>query len=75
MSLEDRAQEQELMAWERNNRPRTEPARYAPTDAKYGPEFCQSCDDDMPVIRRAYGYTVCVDCKTKQENHARTHRY
>ena len=75
MSLEDKAQEQELMAWERNNRPRTEPLRYEPTDPNYGPEFCTACDDEMPEIRRAYGFRVCVDCKTKQETHARTHRH
>lgn len=72
MSIEDKAQEHELALWEQNNRPRNEPVRYAPADAGYGPEECEICEDTMPTERRAWGYQVCVACKSRQEaRHAR----
>lgn len=67
MSLEDKAQEQELMQWELNNRARVAPVSYKPGDVGYGPEFCDSCDADMPEPRRKWGFTVCVDCQTATE--------
>lgn len=67
MSLEDKAQEIELKQWELNNKPRPAPLRYSPGDAGYGPEFCDECGSDIPRERREHGYSVCVDCKSKQE--------
>lgn len=75
MSQEDKAQEQELIQWERNNRSRPAPVRYAPGDAGYGPEFCEYCDADMPVARREHGFTICVDCKSKLEARERNFRH
>lgn len=73
MSQEDKAQEQELMQWERNQS-RPAPVRYAPGDAGYGPAECEYCDADMPAARREHGFTVCVDCKTKLEARERNSR-
>lgn len=67
MSIEDYAQEQELMRWELNNRARPEPVKYLPGEAGYGPETCVECDEDMPAARRAHGFEICVVCKSKLE--------
>lgn len=66
MSIEDRAQEVELADWRHNNRPR-ELKTYAPDDPGYGPEFCDWCEDDMPDVRRAYGYRFCTPCAADRE--------
>ncbi len=73
MSAEDKAQEQELMQWERNQR-RPAPVRYTPADAGYGPEFCETCDADMPLARREHGFQICVDCRSKLEARERNFR-
>ena len=72
MSLEDQTQAVELLEWERNNRSRPAPVKYAPGEPGYGPEFCvvDSCGDDMPDARRAHGFRICVACKTLQEKAA-----
>ena len=75
MSQEDRAQEQELMQWERNNRSRPAPVRYTPADAGYGPEECDGCGAEMPAARREHGFTICVTCKTAQEARQRNFRH
>lgn len=75
MSAEDKAQEQELMMWELNNRPKPEPARFVPQDPRYGPEYCEHCDAEMPEVRRSYGYTICVDCKSALEVKGRNTRH
>lgn len=75
MSQEDRAQEQELMQWELNNRSRPEPVRYSPGDAGYGPEDCDGCGAEMPTVRREHGFTICVGCKSAQESRAKLHRH
>lgn len=67
MSVEDRAQEQEVMDWERNNRPRVKKLVYALGDQGYGPAQCAQCDGDMPAVRRAYGYVLCVECAAERE--------
>lgn len=67
MADEDRAQEIELMEWERNNKPRNAPFKFDRTDPRYGPEACADCDEDMPLARREYGFCLCVECKTKAE--------
>lgn len=67
MSMEDYAQEIELAAWARNNASRPDPVKYAPGDAGYGPEDCDECGATMPAARRAHGFTICVECRTKQE--------
>ncbi len=75
MSIEDYAQEQELMRWELNNRSRPEPLSYAPGDAGYGPEQCDDCDAEMPAVRRAHGFRICVACKSEQEAIAKHFRH
>jgi RNA polymerase-binding transcription factor DksA len=68
MSAADKAQEIELAAWEVNNRARPEVHRFISAEAGYGPEFCEICDAPMPAVRREYGYTLCVSCKSKSES-------
>lgn len=67
MSIEDYAQQQELMRWELNNQSRPDPVRYEPGQPGYGPEFCVLCDEDMPAARREHGFKICVSCKSAQE--------
>lgn len=67
MSMEDKAQELELLHWELNNKPKTDEERYSPGEAGYGPEECDECENKMPPERRAWGYRVCVHCKEAQE--------
>lgn len=71
MSDEDRAQEVELREWERNNRIRPGPVKYAPGEHGYGPAECVTCDADMPPPRRAHGFDLCVACKTDAEKAGR----
>lgn len=66
MSIEDRAQDQEVADWERNNRPRDRRI-FAPGEEGYGPECCAECGDEMPEVRRAYGYALCVSCAADLE--------
>lgn len=63
------------MQWERNNRSRPAPVRYAPGDAGYGPEDCEGCGAEMPAARREHGFTICVACKTVQEDRERNFRH
>lgn len=67
MSDEDTAQAIELQQWEMNNRPRTEPIKFTPSDARYGPADCDECGAEMPKVRREYGFNLCVECKSKME--------
>lgn len=67
MSIEDRAQEAEAAEWERNNRPRRGIRIFSPSEPGYGPELCLECEDDMPDVRRAYGYNLCTECATERE--------
>lgn len=73
MSDDDRAQEAELRDWEQINRSRPEPKRYAPGDTGYGPEFCQEkhCGEEMPEVRRAWGFTRCMPCAQRLEQQGR----
>lgn len=68
MSDEDRAQDQELLDWERNNRPRPARRQFEPGEPGYGPAECAECGDDMPAARRAMGSHLCTECKTRQED-------
>lgn len=64
------------MDWERNNRPRVERPVYAPGDPGYGPAQCSQCEEDMPAVRRAYGYVLCVECAAERERAvARSRRF
>ena len=67
MGNEDAAQRLELLEWQQNNRTRTGQYKYSPEEAGYGPEFCSTCDEDMPLVRREYGFRVCVPCKQASE--------
>lgn len=71
MSEEDRAQEVELRQWERNNASRPAPVKYAPGEDGYGPEECDECGAKMPTARRVYGFELCVECKTIEEQRSR----
>jgi RNA polymerase-binding transcription factor DksA len=66
MSQEDRAQELELLEWERNNKVRTQKT-YSPHEAGYGPEVCDECEEPMPALRRADGRRRCTVCQTHHE--------
>ena len=33
-----------------------------------GPEFCETCEDDMHPVRRAHGYNLCVTCQEMRES-------
>ena len=66
MSVEDRAQEQEALEWERNNRVRNRKT-YAEGDAGYGPAQCQECGAPMPELRRIDGRTHCTTCQSAIE--------
>lgn len=67
MSAEDRAQEREAAEWERNNQPRPGLVVYQPHDPLYGPAECVECDAQLPTVRRAYGFKMCVGCTEKAE--------
>lgn len=68
MSTEDIAQDVELRQWELINLNRGPgPERYQPADPGYGPAYCEQCEDDMPVERREWGFTLCVACKSATE--------
>jgi RNA polymerase-binding transcription factor DksA len=71
MSIEDIAQEVELLDWERNNRPRTVRRLLEPTEPGYGPAECGECEDQMPDLRRAMGCVLCVDCTELAERRKR----
>lgn len=77
MSPEDQAQALDLRVQESNNaRARSgKPVRYKPDDAGYGPEFCaiEACGAEMPTERRAWGFKICVECKSRLEK-ASAHR-
>lgn len=70
MSIEDIAQEAEIKQWERINVGRPTQQIYAPLDTGYGPEECQNeeCGDDMPVLRRELGRTLCTACQQRAED-------
>lgn len=67
MSEADQAQAIELKMWEQANASRPDPVRHAPGDPGYGPEWCDRCGDEMPEVRRQYGFSICVTCKTIEE--------
>ena len=74
MANEDQAQNVELREWEANNRSRNiDKVRFAPGEPGYGPEFCQveTCGEDMPAERRAWGFRICVECQRRAEDRAR----
>lgn len=66
MSFEDLAQVVEAQEWARNNRVRPPAPMYTPRDAKYGPELCESCEIELPELRRAMGRCLCVDCTDRE---------
>ncbi len=74
MAMKDVAQAIELQQWELNNASRPAPLKYAPDDEGYGPEECEECGAAMPVQRREHGFTICVGCKSAQEEAARKRR-
>lgn len=71
MSIEDKAQELEAEMWARNNRGRPEPKTFAPGDAGYGPQECDECLDEMPDLRRQYGFKLCTACQSAVEERKR----
>lgn len=67
MSTEDIAQEVEAAEWARNNRVRTPRAMFSPGSIGYGPAECESCEIEMPDLRRAMGSCLCVDCTERED--------
>lgn len=70
MSQEDRAQDQEILEWERNNKVRPQKT-YSPHEAGYGPQWCAECSDAMPELRRADGRKLCTPCQARRERRQR----
>lgn len=67
MAEADKAQELELKLWEkRNPEGVSKKVRFADGEPGYGPENCtnSSCEVEMPIQRREWGFRVCVDCQT-----------
>lgn len=75
MSIEDRAQEHEAQMWEKINQPRQQQPTFSPGEAGYGPAECNECGDDMPDVRRGYGYSICTACQSTHEERARRRHY
>lgn len=69
MSVEDIAQDAELLAWERNNQVRTRVPQFTPEDSGYGPELCsnEDCEAVMPKLRRQMGSRLCTACQERHE--------
>ena len=71
MEVEEAAQIHELKEWEARNTPRPAMPTYAPGHPKYGPEFCDECDEPMPDLRRAMGSRLCTACASAVERRNR----
>lgn len=72
MAFEDTAQDVELKQWELNNLAHSRgPIRFSPGEPGYGPDECEECGAKMPAERRAWGFDLCVDCKSAQEKRGR----
>lgn len=71
MSQEDNDISIELRQWEAINKPSNKPVKFLPHENGYGPEECVRCDSPMPEARRAYGFQLCVACKTADERRSR----
>jgi len=68
MSIEDAAQEHEAQMWEIHNIHRRRlPDVKKPGEPGYGPEECEECGDDMPAVRRGYGFSLCTACASARE--------
>ena len=63
--------EERLLEREQENNDALQSAKIAQIRAQVptgkGPEFCLECGNDMPSVRREYGYVLCVECKTAEE--------
>lgn len=66
MSIEDKAQQHEVLIWEQNNRAR-EVTRFQPGEKGYGPAECEDCGADMHPVRRSYGFIRCTRCASALE--------
>lgn len=40
----------------------------------YGPEFCETCEEPVPEVRRQHGFRHCKDCAEHAEKQARFSR-
>lgn len=69
MSQEDKAQDNEVAEWERNQHPPASDVSftYQPAEFGYGPAACKECEEAMPLERRAIGRKLCTLCQTHQE--------
>lgn len=69
MSSEDKAQDNEVAEWERNQRPPATDVSftYTPAEFGYGPAACKECGEAMPLERRAMGRKLCTACQTDIE--------
>ena len=66
MSIEDAAQDHELMVREATQRR----AAAGQGPVEYGPAGCEDCESEMPAARREYGFRLCVPCQTSVERRA-----
>lgn len=67
MSDEDKSIENEMLLWSIANKPKQQQVKFEPGSPGYGPAECDECGNDMPTVRRAYGYTECVGCASVRE--------
>lgn len=68
MNIADAAQDHEAQEWEIINASRRgAQSIFKPSDAGYGPAECDDCGEEMPDVRRAYGFSLCVHCKGSRE--------
>jgi RNA polymerase-binding transcription factor DksA len=71
MSIEDKAQELEAAEWEIRNMMRPISRTFRPEEPGYGPAECEQCEDQMPAVRRGYGFKLCTTCAERAEKSAR----
>lgn len=69
MSIEDKAQDHEILVWKQINASRG-PVTYQIGEPGYGPEFC-GCGEAIPMLRRQYGFRHCIDCASVAESRRR----
>ena len=42
-----------------------------PPEGTVGPEDCAECANDIPLLRRQHGFSLCVECANRRERNVR----
>lgn len=42
-----------------------------PPEGTLGPEQCVECENDIPLIRRDHGFSLCVECAGRRERNGK----